>query len=54
MGLILLIPFGLFVAVVIAFLWAGVMDLIDSRRRKKDVFYQLSRNHNRRRRPAAK
>lgn len=43
--------FGLFV---MAFLVAGIMDLITARRRRRDVFYQLQRDHNSVKRPAAK
>ncbi len=45
------VVFGL---IIISFIVASVMDLIDYRCRKKDLFYQLSREHNRMKRPARK
>lgn len=45
------VVFGL---IIISFIVASAMDLIDYRRRKKDLFYQLSREHNRTKRPARK
>lgn len=54
MAYFLVIPFAALAVFVLAFMWASIMDLITARRRRKDVFYQLSRDHNVRRRPAAK
>jgi hypothetical protein len=45
------VVFGL---IIISFIVASVMDLIDYRRRKKDLFYQLSRDYIRMKRPARK
>ena len=52
--LLFFIPVILFVVFVGAFTIATILDLIQSRRNKRDLFYQLSRDHNKRRRPAAK
>jgi hypothetical protein len=40
--------------VVVALTVAVVLDFVDSRRRKRDLFYQLARDHDRVKRPAAK
>ena len=49
---ILAIMVLLFVSIIILFIAAIIMDIIDYRRNR--LFIELSRDHNKRRRPAAK
>lgn len=51
---LLLFPALLLITFIVVLVVAGIQDLITYRKQRKDIFYQLSRDHNKRRRPAAK
>ena len=51
---LLFFPIIMLLLFVVALTVAVALDFVDSRRRKRDLFYQLARDHDRVKRPAAK